>query len=284
MDNCTYQWDFGDEIVSPVLEGALVNHTYTENGTYTVTLTATDTRGQTSRSTCKIIVLPPNALPIAMVEIEGGDTTFDTNVEIIFMGDSSFDEDNETGGSIIKYHWDFGDNTTSDKINPTHTYQDNGQYIVSLVVEDERGGKSIARTKLLMINNQKPEAKIRKITDAEGNDIEFQKGEPYTFISESTDVDGIIAAYSWVIDDVVIADWSNTSEITHTFEEYGMHTIKLMVKDDDGAINKESDLSSVYTLDMPKPKQKKEPGFELTFAVLAIALVCLVALKRRPGQ
>ena len=280
-DNCTYQWDFGDGIVSPVLTTPLVNHTYTENGTYIVTLTVTDTRGQTSRDTLTVIVLPPNALPVAVIEIEGGETTFDTNREIFFRGESSFDEDNETGGNIIKYYWDFGDNTTSDEKNPSHVYSDGDQYVVTLVVEDERGGKSEPIAKILRINNQKPEANIRKITDADGNEIEFNKGDPYSFISESIDVDGTIVEYKWEIDGVVIADWSSTSEITHTFEKYGIHTIKLMVKDDDGAYNKESDISSVYTIDIPEPEIEKEPGFELTFAILAIALIGLVAMKKR---
>ena len=43
-------------------------------------------------------------------------------------------------GEIKKWHWDFGDGTTSEEKNPTHTYEkDNAQYVVTLTVEGPAG-------------------------------------------------------------------------------------------------------------------------------------------------
>ncbi len=44
VDIVSYSWDFGDG--SPAVEGAFVNHTYAAPGTYTVSLTVTDSSGQ----------------------------------------------------------------------------------------------------------------------------------------------------------------------------------------------------------------------------------------------
>ena len=50
----SYLWDFGDG-TEPV-EGALVEHTYTAAGTYTVTLTVSDADGQMGSATLEITI------------------------------------------------------------------------------------------------------------------------------------------------------------------------------------------------------------------------------------
>jgi gliding motility-associated-like protein len=42
-------------------------------------------------------------------------------------------------GNIVSYEWDFGDGTTSTEINPTHTYNDAGEYTVMLTVVNDEG-------------------------------------------------------------------------------------------------------------------------------------------------
>lgn len=56
--------------------------------------------------------------------------------EIIFDGSGSSDPD---GDSPMTYLWDFGDNTTGNGVNPTHTYADVGIYTVRLTVDDGSG-------------------------------------------------------------------------------------------------------------------------------------------------
>jgi regulation of enolase protein 1 (concanavalin A-like superfamily) len=52
----TYRWDFGD---GSGADGLNATHTYTEPGTYTATLTATDSAGETTRDTVQIRVTAP---------------------------------------------------------------------------------------------------------------------------------------------------------------------------------------------------------------------------------
>lgn len=56
--------------------------------------------------------------------------------EVQFDASQSYDPD---GGSIVSYHWDFGDGSSSDEISPVHVYEKPGRYVVTLeVVDDER--------------------------------------------------------------------------------------------------------------------------------------------------
>jgi PKD repeat protein len=43
---------------------------------------------------------------------------------------------NESGGTIISYHWDFDDGTGSYLQNPTHTFTNAGTFIVRFTVTD----------------------------------------------------------------------------------------------------------------------------------------------------
>ena len=280
MDNCTYKWDFGDNSSSQVSSSPLTQHTYTEPDVYTVSLTVTDPRGQSSRDTLMVYILTSNKLPVAVIEITEGKTTFDSYELIHFDAVNSYDADNDTGGTIIDYIWDFGDGTNSTGSAVTHQYTDNGpdngQYIVTLYVIDNRNGESEPTTKVLMINNQKPVGKIRRFTDED-----WKTKTEYTFESESEDIDGKIVAYYWEIDGVKISDWGNDSSIKYTFDKHGEYKVKLMVRDDDGAINAEGDLLSVYTVDIPEKKKPKSPGFEMTFVIMAIVIVGLLYIKRR---
>lgn len=58
--------------------------------------------------------------------------------EVQFDGSNSMDTD---GGSVVAWHWDFGDGTTRTTSSPTttHTYTENGYYRPILTVEDDSG-------------------------------------------------------------------------------------------------------------------------------------------------
>jgi len=45
-------------------------------------------------------------------------------------------------GTIVSHQWDFGDGATSNEWNPTHTYQEKGEYIATLEVTDNDGTTS----------------------------------------------------------------------------------------------------------------------------------------------
>jgi hypothetical protein len=51
----------------------------------------------------------------------------------------------ESQGSIKKWHWDFGDGTTSTEPSPVHRYKDAGKYIVVLTVDGPAGSARMAK-------------------------------------------------------------------------------------------------------------------------------------------
>jgi len=55
-------------------------------------------------------------------------------------------------GSVASYDWDFGDGSTSDLANPSHTYNAEGTYSVCLTMNDIRGcGKTICKDNIVDI-------------------------------------------------------------------------------------------------------------------------------------
>ena len=66
--SATYSWNFGDG--TPVVTGKIVNHTFSQSGTYSVQLTIRDLANQTNQVTKNIVIGPENALPVLISQQE----------------------------------------------------------------------------------------------------------------------------------------------------------------------------------------------------------------------
>lgn len=104
-------------------------------GTYesTITITTNDPQNPTISVPVILTVLPgaPNA-------------DFSVNVTETCSGIVTFID--LSGGDPISWLWDFGDGTTSSEQNPTHTYDIDGTYSVTLTVCNAIGCNEIAQT------------------------------------------------------------------------------------------------------------------------------------------
>ncbi|TDT44738.1 PKD repeat protein [Maribacter spongiicola] len=126
-DIVSYAWDFGDGETST---DANPTYVYNTPGTFVATLIVTDSEGLTGTSTVEITVTGGvNLAPIAVISssVEIGEAL----VEIIFTGDQSSDDT-----EIVSYAWNFGDGSTSDEVNPVHTFAEPGTYTITLIVID----------------------------------------------------------------------------------------------------------------------------------------------------
>lgn len=132
-----YRWDFGDGATAT---GIRTTHTFTVLGDYTVTLTVTDSVGQTSQAAASIVVTEatPNAPPHADIAAEP--YIGEAPLNVAFDGSGSFDPD----GTIVAYTWDFGDSWSGTGVRVTHTYLSPGWYTASLTVEDNAGAKTMS--------------------------------------------------------------------------------------------------------------------------------------------
>lgn len=122
----TYQWNFGDGSTSTD-ENA--THTYTDNGIYTVSLTATNADGCSSTQTSTDLINIAETRADFLPDVFGFCQPLEVN----------FTDTSVSGTNINSYEWNFGDGGTSSLQNPTYTYQDTGIFDVSLVITNELG-------------------------------------------------------------------------------------------------------------------------------------------------
>jgi PKD repeat protein len=121
-DPLTYSWDFGDGNSSNETNPV---HTYAANNTYTVTLTVSDGKNNSTISKdVRVGNIPPKA------DFFG----FPVFLDVVFANWSE-DED----GEIVTWLWDFGDGNTSTDWDAYHEYLAPGNYSVTLTVTDNDG-------------------------------------------------------------------------------------------------------------------------------------------------
>lgn len=118
----SWSWSFGDGNASGEQNPT---HTYASGGTQTVTLTTTTSLGCVVTAQQDIYVAP---VPVASFSF----TPPCINVPVQFT-------DNSINAPINSWLWNFGDNTTSNSQNPTHTYTTPGNYTIALTVTTPDG-------------------------------------------------------------------------------------------------------------------------------------------------
>jgi len=123
-----YYWTFGDGSPVDSTSGAIVSHTYTTPGTYTVTLRVRTASG------CEDTEVKANY--INMRQPNANFTTAGT----VFCRDQVVTTTNTTQGGGT-FTWNFGCNTCSDVIgiNPSYVYTDTGTFTITMNVVDANG-------------------------------------------------------------------------------------------------------------------------------------------------
>jgi len=131
----SYEWDFDD---GETRTGVVVEHTFSEKGTYAVTLTVTDSAGKSASRTKTVEAL--NRLPTASFTFSP--YYVGVNQPAQFDASDSYDPD----GEIVQYIWSFGDGTTGEGMIVEHSYTSahgsGWRPVVTLTVVDDDGGSS----------------------------------------------------------------------------------------------------------------------------------------------
>ena len=122
----TYIWDFGDGTRATDVNP---NHTYTDTGSYTVTLIAANING------CVDTIVKTHYIQIGRPVITVNDLPQIGCVPLTISPSSAI----AVTEPVTNYLWDFGDGTTSSAKNPLHTYSSPGTYTVSLVITTASG-------------------------------------------------------------------------------------------------------------------------------------------------
>ena len=121
-----WHWDFGDGGTS---SRQSPTYTYTNAGSYTVSLTVTNKFGITNKETKADYIVVDDSIPKA--SFYAAPTSGEPPLTVHFADQST---NNPTG-----WDWDFGDGNTSSVQNPVHTYDTVGSFTVSLKVNNDHG-------------------------------------------------------------------------------------------------------------------------------------------------
>lgn len=215
----SYTWDFGDGATG---SGVTARHTYTTQGTRTVTLTVRDDAGVSVQATLTVTVT--NTAPNVVLTGPGSLYTAEAGT---FVG-NAVDRD----GSITTWQWKWGDGTADSSTagSATHTFSTKGTYNVQLIVTDNSSASTTA-TFTVRVLNRLPTAVI----SAPAAPVSVQSLEELTFGSSgSTDAETPTSlTFYWIFGDGAAATGAAP---THTYSSAGTYTVILTVVDaDDGA-------------------------------------------------
>ena len=133
----SYVWTFGD---GGGATGALVDHTYTQDGVFDVTLTVIDANGtsdSTSPSGADQKQLPTAQVSYSPNRNKNGTYIVGTMEWLTFDASASSDD-----SGIVSYDWDFGNGDTASGQSVEYRYKSPGVYNVTLTVTDDDGDVS----------------------------------------------------------------------------------------------------------------------------------------------
>ena len=209
----TYSWNFGDGTTG---SGALPTHIYAVGGTYTVTLTVTDSAfaSNTVSNHVSPTGTPPPSTPVA---------AFTSNCTALSCAFT--DASTDTGGTITGWSWDFGDGTAvSTDQNPTHVYASAGTgYTVKLTVTDNMTDTATISHNVAPTGPPPPSTPVAAFTT---NCTLLS----CAFTDTSTDTGGTITGWSWNFGDG--SPVSTVQSPTHLYASGGTYTVSLTVTDD----------------------------------------------------
>ena len=220
-DTHTTRWEFDD---GTIIEGQTAQRTYSEPGSYTATFTVTDNDGASTSQTINITV--NNTAPVI--------TTLTGNTNISEGDTATFNASaTDSGNGELSYTWDFGDGSeqlsgNGEQATVTHEYTDNGNYTVTLTVEDDNGASS-TQTLDIVVNNIAPA--IASIAGA----TNINEGETVTYTASVSDPGDDELTYNWTVNGEPISNESDPETIDYTFTNNGNYNLNLTVTDDDGA-------------------------------------------------
>jgi PKD repeat protein len=209
-------WNFGDGAsafsrgpATPVL------HAYSHAGTYTVTLTLVDDRGNLQTASRQLTVT--DEPPTAGFAISAGPHPQGSAVS--FDGSGSNDPD----GTIVSHSWNFGDGLpAAGGASTSHVYAHGGTYTVTLTVTDSDGQKGVTSQQLTI--DSPP---VATFTTSPGSPVQ---GIPVRFDGTgSSDLDpGVtISSDSWNFGDGSVATGGPTT--SHVYSRPGSYTVRLTV-------------------------------------------------------
>ena len=220
----TWTWNFADG--SPIViytNNAPFAHTFTNAGTYNVSLKVTTSNGCVSTLRFIPVTVKPQPHPDFTIPVSvclpSGFVQF-TNTSTIADGTEN----------AFTYLWDLGDppsipNNSSIAKNPTHTYNTTGPYNISLQVTSNAG---CVDDTTIVLNTIHPQPKAYFLINKPSACI----GEDVTFRDSSNGMGGIINQWNWSYGDGISA--TGLPVVTHTYTDTITYYANLYITNSNG--------------------------------------------------
>ncbi|MEO1448513.1 MAG: PKD domain-containing protein, partial [Bacteroidota bacterium] len=188
---------------------------YSNPGTYTVELIATDATGCTDTTEQTLTVFgPPNAnfLPSATLACVGQTIGF---------------QDLSTGiMPVDTWLWDFGDGNTANVQNPAHVYTAAGTYTVSLIIFDANGcTDSLIQTNLIRVTAPEANFIVNNAPGCPGTTVSF---------GDLSTGDTTLVSWEWNFGD---GNSSTLPAPSNLYQQAGFYDVSLVVTDVLGCVD-----------------------------------------------
>lgn len=207
--NLTYVWYFGDGDSSTVKNPS---HVYTQEGIYTISLTARDLNGCDSSIVKTAFVVVRN--PVA--EFTADSTSVPCPPLLVNFTDLSSND-------IVAWDWDFGDGNTSNVESPSHLYLTPGNFTVTLVTTTIKGCKdTIVKADFVVVLGPNGTFSFTPHNACVDKEILFTASTVNTAIR------------TWDYGDGIVQDAGDT--VLHAYANYGVYYPVLILDDGLGCI------------------------------------------------
>jgi PKD repeat protein len=130
--------------------------------------------------------------------------------------------DRSRGADPMTWHWDFGDGTTSDRQNPTHTFKTDGEFTISLTVTNQYGSNTRTIPAYIGVGNP-------PLTEFSAMPVEGDVPLAVKFTDASTNRP---SAWNWNFGD---GSSSTERDPTHTYTKPGVYFVTLRVSNHFGS-------------------------------------------------
>ena len=201
-------WDFGDGGTSTLQNPS---HKYSTAGTYTVSLSATNSAGSDTETKSNHITVGISVVsPIAAFTASSTIITTDESVQFT----------DQSLNNPTSWSWDFGDGGTSTLPNPSHTYTTTGKYTISLTVNNTAGSNKMTKSNYITVN---PPPVLAPIAAFTAIPTTITVGQSVQFTDQSTNEP---TSWSWNFGD---GNESTSKSPLHTYLTVGTFTVSLTV-------------------------------------------------------
>jgi PKD repeat protein len=205
----SWEWSFGDDSYST---SENPTHSYTEEGNYTVALTAINYGGSDTITKTAYIMVEADEEPVASFT---SNVTYGTAPLAVAFTDTSTN-------SPTYWKWSFGDGDVSYLENPEHSYTDAGDYSVTLTVANDAGSDKVSETSYITVESEPVASFTSDLTTGTAP-------LAVTFTDTSTNSP---TYWKWTFGD---GDVSYLENPTHTYTSSGYYTVILTTSNDAGS-------------------------------------------------